>query len=79
MSTEDASMVDEFLDHIIVTCGTPERTQKLVEKILLPVLSNLSLRFYMFRLMFHGITILLCIQTVLLIIVLVLLIRLSSR
>jgi hypothetical protein len=79
MTTEQKSMVDEFLDHFISTCSTPERTEKVVDKILVPLLSNLAIRFYMVRLMFHGLTILLCIQTVLLIIILVLLIKLSSH
>ena len=66
----ETSMMDDLLDHIITTCSTPERTEKIVDRVLWPVFQNLYMRLCYLRFMFHGLTVLMMVNTALLIIIL---------
>jgi hypothetical protein len=62
---------ESFLDHVITTCGTSENVDILTDRLL----QNVSLRFQYVRIMFHTLSVMVSIQTCLLILVVYMLYR----
>jgi len=56
---------ESFLDHVITTCGTPENMQMITDRLL----QNVSIRFQYVRIMFHTLSVVVSIQTCLLILI----------
>jgi hypothetical protein len=67
----DKTTFESFLDHVLTTCGTPENMDLITDRLLRTV----SLRFQYVHIMFHTLSVMVIIQTCLLILVVFMLYR----
>lgn len=64
-SNKSPTTFESFLDHILTTCGTEENMKVIMDRLL----QNVSMRFQYVRIMFHTLSVIVSIQTVLLLII----------
>lgn len=72
-NTSTQTTFESFLDHVLNTCGTPENMQVIMDRLL----QNVSMRFQYVRIMFHTLSVIVSIQTVLLLIIVTMVWRLQ--